>query len=71
VQSGKWQKSQLIFIESERITTINSADLLNWQSDVGSISKGKFSDMVAVSTDPLKGIAVLESVDFVMRGDKQ
>lgn len=35
---------------------------------MGSISKGKFADMVAVSNDPLKDIAVLESVDLVMKG---
>jgi imidazolonepropionase-like amidohydrolase len=35
---------------------------------MGSISKGKFADMVAVSIDPLKDIAVLESVDLVMKG---
>lgn len=48
--------------------TINSADLLGWKSQVGSIAAGKFADLVAVTADPLKDISVLENVEFVMKG---
>ena len=33
--------------------TINAAELMRWQNHVGSITKGKFADIVAVSGDPI------------------
>ena len=37
--------------------TINGAELLEWQDYVGSITKGKSADIVAVSGDPLAAIS--------------
>jgi imidazolonepropionase-like amidohydrolase len=48
--------------------TYNAADLLGWQAKVGSISKGKYADLIAVKTDPLTDITSLESIPFVMKG---
>jgi imidazolonepropionase-like amidohydrolase len=48
--------------------TINAATEMRWQNDVGSISKGKFADIVAVSGDPLADIGETERVKFVMKG---
>jgi imidazolonepropionase-like amidohydrolase len=48
--------------------TINAAEMMQWQNHVGSISKGKFADIVAVSGDPLKDIAETQRVKFVMKG---
>ena len=48
--------------------TINAAKLMRWGNDVGSITKGKFADIVAVSGDPLADISETERVKFVMKG---
>src|SRR6266852_4841855 len=48
--------------------TINAANEMRWQNDVGSITKGKFADIVAVSGDPLSNISETERVKFVMKG---
>ena len=48
--------------------TISSADLLGWKDKVGSITAGKFADIVAITSDPLQKISVLENVEFVMKG---
>jgi imidazolonepropionase-like amidohydrolase len=48
--------------------TINAATEMRWQNDVGSITKGKFADIVAVSGDPLADIGETERVKFVMKG---
>ena len=48
--------------------TINAARLMRWGNDIGSIGKGKFADIVAVSGDPLVDISVTERVQFVMKG---
>jgi imidazolonepropionase-like amidohydrolase len=51
-----------------RSATVNAAELLEMQNDVGTIAAGKFADMVAVKGDPLADIALLEKIDFVMKG---
>jgi imidazolonepropionase-like amidohydrolase len=48
--------------------TINAATEMRWQNDVGSITKGKFADIVALSGDPLANISETERVKFVMKG---
>jgi imidazolonepropionase-like amidohydrolase len=50
-------------------TTIN-AKALGWQDRIGSIDKGKYADLVAVSGDPLSDITELQRVKFVMKGGK-
>jgi imidazolonepropionase-like amidohydrolase len=50
-------------------TTIN-AEALGWQDQIGSIDKGKYADIIAVSGDPLADITELQRVKFVMKGGK-
>ncbi len=47
-----------------------NAEALGWQDQIGSIEKGKFADLVAVSGDPLADITELQRVKFVMKGGK-
>ncbi|MDB5202744.1 MAG: hypothetical protein JWQ27_2153 [Ferruginibacter sp.] len=48
--------------------TVNAADLLGLTSKIGSIEKGKFADIIAVTGNPLDDISLLEKVSFVMKG---
>jgi len=48
-------------------TTVAS-EMMGWQDKVGSIEKGKYADIIAVSGDPTKDITELERVKFVMKG---
>ncbi len=50
-------------------TTIN-AEVLGWQDKIGTIEKGKFADLIAVSGDPLADITELQRVKFVMKGGR-
>jgi imidazolonepropionase-like amidohydrolase len=48
--------------------TMNGAKLLGWDRRLGSLSAGKWADVVAVPGDPLRDIKALEKVLFVMKG---
>ena len=50
--------------------TITNAEVMGWQSQIGSITKGKFADLIAVSGDPVADITELQRVKFVMKGGK-
>ena len=50
--------------------TIVNAEALGWKDQMGSIEKGKFADLVAVSGDPVADITELQRVKFVMKGGK-
>jgi imidazolonepropionase-like amidohydrolase len=48
--------------------TITNAEVMGWQDQIGSITKGKFADLVAVTGDPVADITELQRVKFVMKG---
>ncbi len=50
--------------------TMINAEALGWQNEIGSVDKGKYGDLVAVSGDPLSDITELQRVKFVMKGGK-
>jgi imidazolonepropionase-like amidohydrolase len=50
--------------------TTGAAEMMGWQAQIGSIEKGKYADIIAVSGNPLKDITELERVKFVMKGGK-
>jgi imidazolonepropionase-like amidohydrolase len=51
-----------------QLATLVDAIGMNVQEDVGSLEKGKYADLVAVSGDPLKDITEMRRVKFVMKG---
>jgi imidazolonepropionase-like amidohydrolase len=57
-------------MEAIKAATVNAADLLGISNETGSISKGKFADIVAVDGDPLNDIKVMRKVSFVMKQGK-
>ncbi|MEO8499572.1 MAG: amidohydrolase family protein, partial [Vicinamibacteria bacterium] len=44
-----------------------NAEIIGWQDRVGTLESGRFADLIAVKGDPLKDIAELERVGFVMK----
>ncbi|WP_018996062.1 metal-dependent hydrolase family protein [Hirschia maritima] len=56
--------------EALQAATVNSAKNLNLFDDIGTLSKGKYADIIAVDGDPLKNIDEMLDVDFVMKSGK-
>jgi imidazolonepropionase-like amidohydrolase len=48
--------------------TIEAAILIGHPEKIGSLAPGRFADLVAVNSDPLLDITVLEKIPFVMKG---
>lgn len=55
-------------IEAIRAATVNAAQALGRERDVGAIAIGRYADIIAVDGDPLADIRELESVDAVVKG---
>jgi imidazolonepropionase-like amidohydrolase len=55
-------------IQAIQTATVNAADLLGWSDRIGTLDRGKFADIVAVSSDPTKDVTTLEHPVFVMKG---
>lgn len=55
-------------VKAIQAATIINAQMMGWEDRIGSVEKGKFADLVAVSGDPLKDIAEMERIKFVMKG---
>ena len=49
------------------MSTVN-AEIIHKSDTLGTIEKGKFADLVAVSGDPLQDITEMQRVKFVMKG---
>ncbi|SHN32409.1 Imidazolonepropionase [Duganella sacchari] len=55
-------------MQAIQAATINAADLLGWKDRVGSISVGKYADIIAVKGNPADNANELTKVSFVMKG---
>jgi imidazolonepropionase-like amidohydrolase len=55
-------------VQAIRSATSVGAENIGWGDRVGSIEKGKYADLVAVSGNPANDITELERVKFVMKG---
>ena len=56
--------------EAIRSATVVTAELLELGDDLGTLEAGKIADMIAVDGNPLDDVAVLESVDVVIRNGR-
>jgi imidazolonepropionase-like amidohydrolase len=55
-------------LQAIRSATSVAAENIGWGDRVGSIEKGKYADLVAVSGNPASDVTELERVKFVMKG---
>ena len=50
--------------------TTHAAELLKHQNDLGTVSAGKYADIIAVPGNPLDDITLMKQVTFVMKAGK-
>ena len=57
-------------IEVLRAATIGSAEVIGRSTDIGSLEKGKFADLLIFDADPLADIANVEKLGWVMKNGR-
>jgi imidazolonepropionase-like amidohydrolase len=57
-------------VQALQTAYLPAAHMLNygWENQIGTIDKGKFADIIAVSRNPLSDVTEMERVKFVMKG---
>src|SRR5262245_18073075 len=67
VYDQKWGRSAAQALQTAYLP---AAHMLNyvWENQIGTIEKGKFADVIAVSGYPLMDVTEMERVKFVMKG---
>lgn len=54
--------------EAIQSATYSAADLIGRSADVGILAPGHYADLIAVTSDPLAHVEVLEHIPYVMKG---
>ena len=69
-QFAYYAKWGMTTAQALQTTYLPAAHMLNynWDNQIGSIEKGKFADIIAVSGNPIMDLSELERVKFVMKG---
>lgn len=55
-------------LQALQTATVNAAQALGQEKDVGSLRVGLYGDLIGVMGDPLTDVTVLERPAFVMKG---
>lgn len=65
-----YQEAGMSHLQALQAGTIASARMLGMEGQVGSLSTGKFADIIALEGNPLEDISALRSLGFVMKGGR-
>jgi len=63
-------RAGLTALQAIQAATVNAADHLGISAEAGTIAAGRPADIIALAGDPLRDVAALEQVGFVMRGGR-
>ncbi len=55
-------------MQAIQAATINASEALGRNQDVGVLEAGRYADIIAVASDPIRDVTALEAVPFVMKG---
>ena len=55
-------------MDAIKAATSVAAAVIGWDDDVGSITAGRFGDLIAVRGDPLSNVSLLQDINVVVKG---
>lgn len=55
-------------MEAIKAATSVAAEAIGWNDDVGTLTEGRFGDLIAVRGDPLTDVSLLQDIDVVVKG---
>jgi imidazolonepropionase-like amidohydrolase len=58
-------------MESLVAATVNAADLLGLQDEIGTLEIGKQADIIATDSNPINDVGAMLDIDFVMKAGKR
>jgi imidazolonepropionase-like amidohydrolase len=61
-------KAGMTPLQALQSATTQAAKMLQMDADLGTLSQGKYADIVALDADPIKDIHALRTIGFVMKG---
>ena len=61
-------KAGMTPMQAIQAATLRGAELLREEANLGTLEPGRYADLVALKEDPLKDIAALQRIGFVMKG---
>jgi imidazolonepropionase-like amidohydrolase len=64
---GYMNEAGMPVMETIQSATITPAKILKLEDKIGQVKKGFYADIIAVSQNPEKNVAILEQMDFVMK----
>lgn len=67
-EAEAYVKAGMTPLQALQSATTQAAKMLQMDADAGSITVGKYADIVALNADPIKDIRALRTIDFVMKG---
>jgi imidazolonepropionase-like amidohydrolase len=65
VKEAGWSPAEAI-----DAATLSAARLLRIDDRLGSLAEGKLADIIATRADPLRDVAALREIEFVMKGGR-
>jgi imidazolonepropionase-like amidohydrolase len=57
-------------IQAIQCATIAASELIGQSTNFGTLTPGKFADLIAVTSDPTRDVKSLEKISFVMKGGR-
>ena len=63
-----YQEAGMSHLQALQAATLNAARMLGAEQDLGSISVGKYADLIALDADPTQDIRALRTLHWVMKG---
>jgi imidazolonepropionase-like amidohydrolase len=63
-----YREAGMTDLQALRTATVEAARMLGAEADLGSVTPGKYADLIAVDGDPTRDVRVLRTISWVMKG---